>query len=134
MALFKEIGDFCEENRSDEQMSFFTKNLKKGLNDVQASTMWFMQHAMAKPDNAGAGSTDYMHLFGLVILGYMWAKMAKAANDGLAAGETDREAFLRNKLITARFFMERIMPETTLRKARIETGAETMMALSAEAF
>ncbi len=134
MALFKEIGDFCEENRSDEQLTFFTKNLKKGLNDVQASTMWFMQHAMAKPDNAGAGSTDYMHLFGLVILGYMWAKMAKAANDGLAAGETDREAFLRNKLITARFFMERIMPETTLRKSRIETGAETMMALSAEAF
>ncbi len=134
MALFKEIGDFCEENRSDEQMAFFTKNLKKGLNDVQAATMWFMQHAMAKPDNAGAGSTDYMHLFGLVILGYMWAKMAKAAEDGLASGETDREAFLRNKLITARFFMERIMPETALRKARIETGAETMMALSADAF
>jgi acyl-CoA dehydrogenase len=134
MALFKEIGDFCEENRSDEQMAFFTKNLKKGLNDAQAATMWFMQHAMAKPDNAGAGSTDYMHLFGLVILGYMWAKMAKAAEDGLAAGDTDREAFLRNKLITARFFMERIMPETALRKARIETGAETMMALAADAF
>jgi hypothetical protein len=134
MALFKEIGDFCEENRNEEQMAFFTKNLKKGLNDVQAATMWFMQHAMAKPDNAGAGSTDYMHLFGLVVLGYMWAKMAKAANDGLAAGETERETFLRNKLISARFFMERIMPETALRKARIETGAETMMTLAAEAF
>jgi acyl-CoA dehydrogenase len=134
MALFKEIGDFCEENRNEEQMAFFTKNLKKGLNDVQAATMWFMQHAMAKPDNAGAGSTDYMHLFGLVVLGYMWAKMAKAANDGLAAGETERETFLRNKLITARFFMERIMPETALRKARIESGAETMMTLAAEAF
>ncbi|CCM74334.1 acyl-CoA dehydrogenase C-terminal domain-containing protein [Rhizobium mesoamericanum] len=134
MALFKEIGDFCEENRNDEQMTFFTKNLKKGLNDVQAATMWFMQHAMAKPDNAGAGSTDYMHLFGLVVLGYMWAKMAKAAEDGLAAGEAEREAFLRNKLVTARFFMERIMPETALRKTRIETGAETMMTLAAEAF
>ncbi len=134
MALFKEIGDFCEENRNEEQMAFFTKNLKKGLNDVQAATMWFMQHAMAKPDNAGAGSTDYMHLFGLVVLGYMWAEMAKAANDGLAAGETERETFLRNKLISARFFMERIMPETALRKARIETGAETMMTLAAEAF
>lgn len=134
MALFKEIGDFCEENRNDEQMSFFTKNLKKGLNDVQAATMWFMQHAMAKPDNAGAGSTDYMHLFGLVILGYMWAKMAKAAEDGLASGDVERESYLRNKLITARFFMERIMPETTLRKVRIETGAETMMTLAADAF
>ncbi|MDP9807663.1 alkylation response protein AidB-like acyl-CoA dehydrogenase [Rhizobium tibeticum] len=134
MALFKEIGDFCEENRNDEQMTFFTKNLKKGLNDVQAATMWFMQHAMAKPDNAGAGSTDYMHLFGLVVLGYMWAKMAKAAEDGLANGDSPRESYLRNKLVTARFFMERIMPETALRKARIETGAETMMTLAAEAF
>ncbi|TCU17928.1 acyl-CoA dehydrogenase C-terminal domain-containing protein [Rhizobium sullae] len=134
VALFKEIGDFCEENRNDEKMTFFTKNLKKGLNDVQAATMWFMQHAMAKPDNAGAGSTDYMHLFGLVVLGYMWAKMAKAAEDGLALGDTSRESYLRGKLVTARFFMERIMPETALRKARIETGAETMMTLPAEAF
>ncbi|MEK1895380.1 MAG: acyl-CoA dehydrogenase C-terminal domain-containing protein [Rhizobium sp.] len=134
MALFKEIGDFCEENRNDEQMTFFTKNLKKGLNDVQAATMWFMQHAMAKPDNAGAGSTDYMHLFGLVVLGYMWAKMAKAAEHGLANGDSPRESYLRNKLVTARFFMERIMPETALRKVRIETGAETMMTLAAEAF
>ncbi|MBB5665082.1 acyl-CoA dehydrogenase [Rhizobium leguminosarum] len=134
MALFKEIGDFCEENRSDEKLSFFTKHLKKGLNDVQAATMWFMQNAMAKPDNAGAGSTDYMHLFGLVVLGYMWAKMARAAEDGLASGDGGREDFLRNKLITAKFFMERIMPETTLRKARIEAGADTMMELAAEAF
>ncbi|MGY5806942.1 acyl-CoA dehydrogenase C-terminal domain-containing protein [Rhizobium sp. LEGMi198b] len=134
MALFKEIGDFCEENRNDEQMAFFTKHLKKGLNDVQAATMWFMQNAMAKPDNAGAGSTDYMHLFGLVVLGYMWAKMAKAAQAGLSGGESAREDYLKNKLVTARFYMERIMPETALRKARIETGADTMMELAAEAF
>ncbi|WP_439873000.1 acyl-CoA dehydrogenase C-terminal domain-containing protein [Rhizobium leguminosarum] len=134
MALFKEIGDFCEENRGNEKLSLYTKGLKKGLNDLQAATMWFMQNAMAKPDNAGAGSTDYMHLFGLVILGYMWAKMAKAAEDGLASGDAAREDYLKNKLITARFFMERLMPETALRKARIEAGADTMMELAAEAF
>ncbi|AYG58050.1 acyl-CoA dehydrogenase C-terminal domain-containing protein [Rhizobium jaguaris] len=134
MALFKEIGDFCEKHRNDEQMAFFTKHLKKGLNDVQAATMWFMQNAMAKPDNAGAGSTDYMHLFGLVVLGYMWAKMAKAAQAALASGDSAREDYLKNKLVTARFYMERIMPETALRKARIETGADTMMELAAEAF
>ncbi|CAN7195037.1 acyl-CoA dehydrogenase C-terminal domain-containing protein [Rhizobium sp. LjRoot30] len=133
MALFKEIGDFCEENRNDEKLASFTKQLKKGLNDLQASTMWFMQNAMAKPDNAGAGSTDYMHLFGLVVLGYMWTKMAKAAEEGLAAGE-ERADFYRNKLLTGRFFMERILPETALRKTRIEAGADSMMALAAEAF
>lgn len=134
MALFKEIGDFCEENRNDEKLAFFTKHLKKGLNDVQAATMWFMQNAMAKPDNAGAGSTDYMHLFGLVVLGYMWAKMAKAAEDALANGDSARADYLKNKLVTGKFYMERIMPETALRKARIETGADTMMEMAAEAF
>jgi Acyl-CoA dehydrogenases len=133
MAMFKEIGDFCEENRADEAMSFYTKHLKKGLNDLQASTMWFMQNAMAKPDNAGAGSTDYMHLFGLVTLGYMWGKIAKAARDRLAAGDP-REEYLKNKLVTARFYMEKIMPETAMRKARIEAGADTLMELAAEAF
>ena len=133
-ALFKEIGDFCEENRSDEKLVTYTKGLKKGLNDLQASTMWFMSNAMAKPDNAGAGSTDYMHLFGLVVLGYMWAKIAKTAEEKLAEGAGDREAYLKNKLITAKFFMERMMPETALRKTRIEAGADTMMALDAAAF
>ena len=134
MALFKEVGDFCEANRADEAMAPFTKGIKKGLNDLQAATMWFMQNAMAKPDNAGAGSTDYMHLFGLVVLGYMWGLMAKAANEGLASGDASKAAFYEAKLTTARFYMERILPETALRKTRIEAGADTMMALAADAF
>jgi hypothetical protein len=133
MAFFKEVGDFCEAHRNDETMGFFTKHLKKGLNDLQASTMWFMRNAMAKPDNAGAGSTDYLHLFGLVAIGYLWAQMALAAKEKLAEDGGD-EPFLKGKLVTARFYMERLMPETALRRTRIEAGAETMMALAAEAF
>jgi hypothetical protein len=74
-----------------------------------------------------------MHLFGVVTLGYMWAKMAKAAQERLAAGDV-REDYLKAKLVTARFYMERIMPETAMRKSRIEAGADTMMELPAEAF
>src|SRR4029078_4359190 len=133
MAVFKEIGDFCEENRSDERLAPFTKAIKKGLNDAQAAPMWFMQNAMAKPDNAGAGATDYMHLFGLVVLGYMWGKSVKTAYEKLDGGDS-RTHSLTNKLMTARFFMERLMPETALRKARIETGADSVMALAAEAY
>jgi acyl-CoA dehydrogenase len=133
MAMFKEIEDFCAAHRDNEHMAFFTKSLKKGLGDLQASTMWFMQNAMAKPDNAGAGSTDYMHLFGLVTLGYMWALQAKAAQEKLADGAANAD-FYANKVITARFYMERIMPETALRKTRIEAGADSMMAMAADAF
>ncbi|MBZ9819534.1 acyl-CoA dehydrogenase [Mesorhizobium sp. CA4] len=133
-AFFKEVGEFCEENRADEKMAPFTKALKKGLNDLQAATMWLVQNAMAKPDNAGAASTDYMHLFGLVALGYMWAQMAKCAQAKLAEGANGAGAFYEAKLTTARFFMERVMPETATRLARISSGADTLMALPAEAF
>ncbi|TIS88838.1 MAG: acyl-CoA dehydrogenase, partial [Mesorhizobium sp.] len=104
-AFFKEVGEFCEENRADDKMAPFTKALKKGLNDLQAATMWLVQNAMAKPDNAGAASTDYMHLFGLVALGYMWGQMAKAAQTKLAEGANGAASFYDNKLVTARFFM-----------------------------
>jgi acyl-CoA dehydrogenase len=132
-AFFKEVGEFCEENRSDEKMAPYTKALKKGLNDLQAATMWLVQNAMQKPENAGAASTDYLHLFGLVSLGYMWAQMAKAAQDKLAEGADDA-SFYETKVVTGRYFMERVMPETAAHLARISTGADTMMALPAEAF
>lgn len=132
-ALFKEIGEFCEENRADEQMAPFTKALKKGLNDLQAATMWLVQNAMQKPENAGAASTDYMHLFGLVAMGYMWGRMVKAAQAKLGEGVAEA-SFFERKIVTGRYFMERMMPETAAHLARISTGADTMMALSAEAF
>jgi alkylation response protein AidB-like acyl-CoA dehydrogenase len=130
-AFFREVGEFCEENRADEKMAPFTKALKKGLNDLQAATMWLMQNAMAKPDNAGAASTDYLHLFGLVALGYMWGRMAKVSQAKLAEGAG---AFHEAKLVTARYYMERVMPETSAHLARLSAGADAMMALPAEAF
>lgn len=134
-AFFKEVGEFCEENRSDEQMAPFTKALKKGLNDLQAATMWLMQNGLKNPDDAGAASTDYMHLFGLVSLGYMWGLMVKAAQRTLAEGSADDAAdFYANKVATGRYFMERVMPETAAHLARISAGSGSMMALPAEAF
>ena len=134
MAYFKEVGEFCEANRANEAMVPFTKSLKKGLNDLQAAAMWFMQNAMTNPDNAGAGSTDFMHMFGLVALGHMWAMMAKTAQEKLTAGVNGQTEFLNTKLVLARFFMDRIMPETALRLHRIQIGADNVMELPAEAF
>jgi acyl-CoA dehydrogenase len=132
MAFFNEVGAFCQENGSDE-MKPFTEPLGKGLGHLQQSTMWFMQNAMAKPDNAGAGATEYMHLLGLVALGYMWARIAKAALDrkGHGDGVADR---MDAKLTTGRFFMERLMPETGALSRRIQAGSDAIMAMPAEMF
>jgi alkylation response protein AidB-like acyl-CoA dehydrogenase len=133
-AFFNEVGGFLKENSSDEALAPYVKPLKAGLDHLQAATMWFMQNALAKPDNAGAGATDYMHLFGLVALGYMWAKMAKAAREKLAADGDGHEHFYRARLTLGKFFMERTMPETAAHLARIAAGAGTLMALPEEAF
>lgn len=134
MAFFQEVAGFIEENGKDDALEPYLEPLKRGLDDLQKATMWFMQNAMAKPDNAGAGSTDYMHLFGLVALGYMWGQIAKAANAELEAGDAGNADFLKAKLMTGRFFMERIMPETAAHLARISTGSDTMMEFPDEAF
>jgi hypothetical protein len=108
--------------------------LGQALGHLQQATMWFMQNALAKPDNAGAGSTDYMHLFGLVALGYMWCRIAAAARQKLAAGANGTEARLNAKLVTARYFMDRVLPETAAQLARIQSGAASTMELPADAF
>ncbi len=134
MAFFNEVGAFVKENEADQALGPYLKPLKQGLEHLQQATMWFMQNAMAKPDNAGAGSTDYMHLFGLVALGFMWARIAKAANEKLREGADGRASFYETRLALGRYFMERAMPETATHLQRISTGAEAMMALPAEAF
>lgn len=131
MAFFAEVAGFAKENAGDD-MKAFVAPLSTALGHLQQATGWLMQNALAKPDNAGAASTDYMHLFGLVVLGYMWAKMAKVANEKIAAGDTSD--YFKTKLVTGRFFMERMLPETSVRLARIQSGAATLMELPAEAF
>ncbi len=132
MAFLGELGAYAKEKGGDETMKPLVAALGKGANDLQQASMWFMQNAMAKPDNAGAGATDYMHLFGLVALGYMWCQIADAASAKIKAGGD--AARFNAKLVTARFFMERIMPETVTRLARIQAGAASTMELPAEAF
>ncbi|WP_289032794.1 acyl-CoA dehydrogenase C-terminal domain-containing protein [uncultured Roseibium sp.] len=134
MGFFEEVGAFIKDNAEDEAIKPYIAPLKAGLDDLQKATMWFMNNAMAKPDNAGAGSVDYMHLFGLVGLGYMWAKIAKTVNAKLESGSDGKEDWLKAKLTFASFFMERTMPETSAHLARISSGADTLMSLDADAF
>ena len=128
MAFFNEVQTFLKERAQSDALNEYLKPLGAALAQLQQATMWFMNNAMAKPDNAGAGASDYMHLFGLVALGYMHARIAEAA---LAKGD---DPAMQAKLVTARFFMQRMLPETATHLARIEAGAGSVMELPAEAF
>jgi alkylation response protein AidB-like acyl-CoA dehydrogenase len=131
-AFFGEISGFIAQNRENEALAPYVAPLKGVLGQLQQATMWLMQNAMKNPENAGAASTDYMHLFGLTALGYMWARIAKAVLARQAAGTSDEA--LDAKLWLARFFNARMLPEAGAHLARISSGAETLMALPAAAF
>jgi 3-(methylsulfanyl)propanoyl-CoA dehydrogenase len=133
MAFFNEVTSYINDKGADQAMLVFLAPLSTSLGHLQQASMWFMHNAVAKPDNAGAGATDYMHLFGLVALGYMWARIAEAALANLpkANGAAPR---MNAKLTTARFFMERMLPETAAHLARIQSGAGSTMEMPDEAF
>jgi hypothetical protein len=126
------VGGDIEAAR-DERLGFIAGPLKAAMGDVQAGIMWLLQNGMVNPDNAGAGAAAFMRMMGHAALGHMWLKMAAASLEALDAGTSD-PAFFEAKLMTARFFASRVLPQTGALRAELEAGAETVMAMPAEMF
>src|SRR5262245_24530790 len=129
-AFFGEVQAYIKAH-GDDAMKPFVGPLTTALGHLQQATMWLMQNALAKPDNGGAGATDYLGLFGLCALGYMWCRMAESAQAKIASADGAAER-LKGKLVTARFFMERMLPEGVGRAADgVRTRAQGQAALDA---
>ena len=132
-AFFRIVGEETAAARKEDGLAAIATSVERANEDLQAATLWLMQNGMANPNNAGAAAYPYMSLMGIVALGLMWLRMAKASGDILANGGEDR-SFHEAKLVTARFFAERVMPDSSSLRHKIEAGAESLMALPAEAF
>src|SRR6056297_249231 len=135
MAVFDMLKGYIKENAGQDAEfdAQFLDPLKAASKNLQAAGTYFMQHGMKSPNNALSGSYDFMHLFGHVCLGLMWAKMAKASKAALAGGASDT-AFHETKIATGRHYMARHLPMTATHLARIEAGGDTVMALAPEHF
>lgn len=131
--FFKHVNQDIEDAKGIKALEAFIEPLEKGLGSLQRATMWLMQNAMANPDNAGAASVPYMHMFGHVCLGFMWLKMAKVSQAALSSAASDKE-FHETKIATGRYYMRRVMPEIRGLLTEIEAGCDDMMALDAANF
>jgi len=132
MTFFAELDGFVAANQGQAELQPFLDGLADAKAKLQEGTFWLMQNGLSNPDNAGAASTDYMHLFGLTALAYMWALIAKTCQAKIAAGDSD--PFYANKLVLGRYYLQRILPDTHGHLAKLTSGSELMMALPAEAF
>ena len=134
MAFFDMVKRFIKGNEGNAALKAdFLDPLKAASKDMQAAGMYFMQNGVKNPNHALAGSYDFMHMMGHVCFGLMWARMGKAAMDALEAGASDKE-FYETKIATGRYYMARQLPATAMHLARINTGADTVMALEASQF
>ena len=122
--FFHPALEFIELNRDDANLKEFVEPFAKGLRGLQKTSMFLAQKGLGNPREIGAGATDYLRQFGLVALGYMWLQMLE-----VAFAKRGDEDFYEYKLVTGRYFFERVFPETISRAVAISAGAKTMMAM-----
>jgi butyryl-CoA dehydrogenase len=122
------VTDFIEAHDDDGPLEEFLAPLAAAHDLLEDATQLLRQRAAAHPEEIGAAANDYMRLFALNALAFLWTRTAKVAlpnsNDG----------FHRAKLATARFFMQRILPQTAALHAMITAGAASVMELDEAMF
>ena len=122
---------FIEAEMEKPEMQDFVLPFAKAFGRLQQATAWIAQQGLRDPEEAGAAATDYLRLFGLTALAFLWARMAAVALPKAAGDET---GFYRAKLATARFYMTRILPQTSGLFAAIMAGKKPLMEIEAELF
>ncbi|MDH5557585.1 MAG: acyl-CoA dehydrogenase C-terminal domain-containing protein, partial [Alphaproteobacteria bacterium] len=123
---------FIEAEMEKPEMQDYVLPFAKAFSRLQQATAWLAQQGLRDPEEAGAAASDYLRLFGLTALAFMWARMAAVALAKQAEG--DETGFYGAKLTTARFYMTRILPQTSSLFATIMAGKKPMMELEAEMF
>ena len=122
MALFALLTGWIAENEKDEAMKPFVAGVKRGTEALQAATLWLAANGMKNPNDAGAGATEYLRIMGITMVALMWGKMARAS-----IGKTD--PLHKDKLMCARYWMERMVPECPMLLERIQAGSAAIMEL-----
>ncbi len=129
MTFIGELDAFIAENGDDADLKPFIDGLGAARGDLNTATTWLMENSLSNFDNAGAASHEFLHLFALTALSYMWARMAK-----IALAKAGKEPFYATKIKTGAFFLSHVLPATALHLGKIEAGAENLMALDESEF
>jgi Acetyl-CoA dehydrogenase C-terminal like/Acyl-CoA dehydrogenase, C-terminal domain len=133
-AFFHPVMAFIEAHQADPELAEFVLPLAKAYARLQQVTLYVAQQGLRDPNEAGAASYDYLRLFALVTLAWLWARMVEVAKAKLAAGADGDAAFYEAKLRTARFFMTKMLPESGALFAQIMAGGRPVMEFDDAAF
>ncbi len=126
-ALFAELTGFLKDHADAPHAAA----LKDAVKSLESATHWLASNAPNDPEQAGAAATPYLRLMALTTIGYLWSRMAHVAQQQLTAG-TGNTALLESKLVSARFYFEKLLPETEWLLQDIISGKAAIMDLGDE--
>ncbi len=133
-ALFRvfadEVKGFIAEHQ-DAALAEFIQPLAKAITNLEELTELVIEHSKSNPNEIGAASVEYLHVFGYTAYAYMWARMAKAANARLT---DDQDGFYQAKIGTGRFFFKRLLPRIHSLSESVRAGSEALYELDAAQF
>ncbi|MEJ2593065.1 MAG: acyl-CoA dehydrogenase C-terminal domain-containing protein [Candidatus Thiodiazotropha sp.] len=129
--FFHPVLAYIEAHQKDTQLAEFIQPLAKVFGRLQRASAWVAQSGLGDPDEAGAAATDYLRLFALTALAYLWTRMAEIA---LSKLDGDERRFYQAKVDTARFYMQRLLPQSSAHFSAILAGSRSIMAFDDEAF
>ena len=132
--FFHPIAKFIEDFAEHPEVAPLVQGLARAFGALQLATAFIAQKSLSDPEEAGAASSDYLRLLGMVGLGYMWVRAAKVASEKLAASQGEDREFYGAKMTTAAFFIERLLPPAAALMYTIKSGKASMMALAEAAF
>ena len=130
-ALFTEVDGWIDSVRAEPGMSEFLEPLERAVAAFERLSRQLLHGAASDPDLLSASAVDYLHAFGFTLYAWLWARMAQLA---LAHTGDDSDGFYAAKLETARFFMQRLLPQMFSHCEMAQAGSKTIMALPAERF
>ncbi|MDG1987879.1 MAG: acyl-CoA dehydrogenase C-terminal domain-containing protein [Halieaceae bacterium] len=124
------LESFCDENLNEETATFIDP-IKRHKDEWLKISMEIGERAIKDPNEAGAAAYDYLMYSGYIVLGYFWARMAILSQKKIGSSHT---SFYEAKLMTAKFYFERILPRTRYHCESISSGAENLMEMPADMF
>lgn len=129
MSLFGLMTNYLKENKD----AAYREELKASMGILEKATRWLAMNGMKDPEQAGAAATPYLRVMGLVVIAWLWSQMATIAKTQLEAGEGNKD-FLEAKLVTAKFYFQKVLPEIDWLIQDIESGKDDLMDLSEAQF
>jgi alkylation response protein AidB-like acyl-CoA dehydrogenase len=119
----------AELSGAEGDLATIGKRLADALASLRQTTDWLLANGLADVTNALAGATPYLRMCGIVTGGWLLARSAQAAQRALDEGRGDAD-FLRQKLVTAKFYAEQLLPQAAGLAPSVTAGPADLLSAS----